>query len=335
MNIHVIVRADRETSFSKRKQTAEKALEAGYTAILFRKGDESLADIGKITALIRDNETISGSLTGNFVSVSHPKDLEKAYAAHGDILIVECSDWKIIPLENLIAHFSKTNLKIYFCVSDMNEAKLALQIMESGVFGICINGEDIAEFTTLPKQNLPEIRIEEAQIHAVTPLNLGDRICIDTCSLMSEGTSMFIGSQSSALFLVCSESFACGYVAPRPFRVNAGAVHSYILTPDGTTRYLSELKSGSSVLVRNADAKLREVSVGRIKCEVRPLLLIEAEVSGKPCSVILQNAETIRLAAPDGPKQITKLTAGDKVYVRIENGGRHFGQLLTETISET
>lgn len=210
----------------------ETALETGYTTILFRKDDEALSNIGKFTVLICDDGIISGDLSGKFVTITKPEDLEKAYNAHGDILIIECTDREVIPLENLIARFSGIGREIYVCTATIKEAELALQTMECGASGICI----------------------------------------DPYSLLKEGASMCIGSQSSALFLVCSESFACEYAAPRPFRVNAGAVHSYILTPYGTTCYLSELKSGSSVLVRNADSTFWEVAVGRIKYEVRSLL---------------------------------------------------------------
>jgi len=264
------------------------------------------------------------------------EDMEKAYEVNLPLLIIEPTDWKVIPLENLISRFQNTKTKIFASVKSVDEARLALLTMEVGVDGICIDAqpEDFSAFTELAAAALPEIELHDAKITAITPLTLGDRVCIDTCTLMGEGDGMFIGSQSSALFYVCSESFQSEYVNSRPFRVNAGAVHSYILKADGTTQYLSELKSGSSVLVRKSDGKMLEVSVGRIKTEIRPLLLIEAEAGGKTCSVILQNAETIKLAGPKGPRSVTELSPGDCVFVRLEKGGRHFGHLMQETILE-
>ena len=165
-------------------------------------------------------------------------------------------------------------------------------------------------------------------------LTLGDRVCIDTCSLLEQGEGMLIGSQSSCLFLVCSESFESDYVNSRPFRVNAGAVHSYILCPDGTTKYLSEIASGDELLSRMPDGNLRTVNVGRVKIEIRPMLYIQAKAAGKTYSVVLQNAETIRLGTPSGAVSVSDLAIGDLVYVRLESGGRHFGHTMAETICE-
>jgi len=79
-------------------------------------------------------------------------------------------------------------------------------------------------------------------------------VCVDTASLMVPGEGMLIGSQSNGLFLVHSESEESPYVAARPFRVNAGAVHAYIRVGE-KTRYLSELSAGDDVLVIDSGAR--------------------------------------------------------------------------------
>ena len=58
---------------------------------------------------------------------------------------------------------------------------------------------------------------------------------------------MLIGSRASFFFLVHSETVPSEYIPTREFRVNAGAMHSYILGEDGKTRYLSELKASDKV----------------------------------------------------------------------------------------
>ena len=60
---------------------------------------------------------------------------------------------------------------------------------------------------------------------------------------------MIVGSTSRGGLLVSSETHYLPYMVTRLFRVNAGAVHSYIFTPNGETQYLSELKSGSVVTI--------------------------------------------------------------------------------------
>jgi len=64
-------------------------------------------------------------------------------------------------------------------------------------------------------------------------------------------------------------------------------------------------------------------------------MLIEAEAEGQPISLVMQNAETIRLVSPDGKAiSITSLKAGDKVLGHIEKAGRHFGIKVDETLIE-
>jgi len=146
---------------------------------------------------------------------------------------------------------------------------------------------------------------------------------------------MLIGNYSNAFFLVHSESVENPYVEPRPFRVNAGAVHAYILMPGGKTKYLDELKTGDEVLIVNSRGETFVSTVGRLKIEKRPMLNIVADVAGKDVSLILQNAETIRLTRPSGePVSVVQLSKGDKVLGYTEEGGRHFGFKIKETINE-
>jgi 3-dehydroquinate synthase II len=69
--------------------------------------------------------------------------------------------------------------------------------------------------------------------------------------------------------------------------------------------------------------------------EKRPLMLLEALANSKKISLILQNAETIRLVKPNGkPYSIVKLKKGDEVLAYTEEAGRHFGVKIKETIIE-
>jgi len=152
---------------------------------------------------------------------------------------------------------------------------------------------------------------------------------------MNPGEGMLVGNSSNALFLVHAESVSNPYVSPRPFRVNAGAVHAYTRVTGGKTRYLSELSAGDKVMLVDYKGKTTEGIVGRLKIEKRPLMLVTAEVDGKEINTILQNAETIRLTTPKGePVSIVTLKSGDEVLVAIESGGRHFGMKIEETITE-
>jgi 3-dehydroquinate synthase II len=145
---------------------------------------------------------------------------------------------------------------------------------------------------------------------------------------------MLIGSQASCLFLVQSESEESGYVASRPFRVNAGAVHAYTLDKEGKTRYLAECRSGDPVLLVDSEGNTRITSIGRCKIEKRPLMLLEATDGKNTYSTILQNAETEKKKRHGESISVSKLKKGDKVYARLETGGRHFGMKIDESIRE-
>jgi 3-dehydroquinate synthase II len=154
--------------------------------------------------------------------------------------------------------------------------------------------------------------------------------------MMTAGEGMLVGSQSAGLFLVEAEVHENPYVASRPFRVNAGSLSMYTLGNLQTTRYLQEFKAGDEVVIVSRDGKTRKSNVGRIKIEIRPLILVEAQVDNKTIKTILQNAETIRIVTPQGSKPVTDLKPNDEVVVHLAaKGGRHFGiSVPDETVIE-
>jgi 3-dehydroquinate synthase II len=152
---------------------------------------------------------------------------------------------------------------------------------------------------------------------------------------MNLGEGILVGNSSQALFLVHSESVENPFVNTRPFRVNAGPVHAYVRMPGGKTKYLSEMRAGDEILIVDFQGRTYPAVVGRAKVERRPLVLVEAEESNRPISVILQNAETIRLAQPDGKAlSLVDLKEGCEILVHREGTGRHFGVQINETIVE-
>lgn len=292
-------------------------------------------DINAAT-LLRDK----GVAVGGYV-VIRDKRYEHFAAEMGkvcDFLLVTGTDWKVIPLENLIAELQRYKVKIIFGVKSAAEARLAFQTLETGADGVLLdsgNPQEIKDTIQAARElENKSAELESAVVTRVEPLGMGDRVCVDTCNLMQKGEGMLIGSQASGMFLVNSESDDSPYVAARPFRVNAGAVHSYIKIGD-KTRYLSELQTGDTVTIVDSKGKQREGIVGRVKIESRPLMLIEAKAGNRTLSAILQNAETIKLVGKDGnPISVAKLKKGDEILVRLEEGARHFGKKIEETIIE-
>jgi 3-dehydroquinate synthase II len=65
-------------------------------------------------------------------------------------------------------------------------------------------------------------------------------------------------------------------------------------------------------------------------------MLVEASFEGRRGSILLQNAETVRLTGPGAEAvSVARLKAGDPVLVAIEPAGRHFGVKVDETIRES
>jgi len=58
--------------------------------------------------------------------------------------------------------------------------------------------------------------------------------------------------------------------------------------------------------------------------------MLQAKCEGRNFTIILQNAETVRLVTKKGSKSISEIKAGDKILARVETGGRHFGIKVDE-----
>jgi 3-dehydroquinate synthase II len=249
-------------------------------------------------------------------------------------VIVSTTDWTVIPLENLVA----AGARVIAHVRSAGEAVTAAQTLERGVAGVLLETDDPQEVRrTVEALKLrdEQVALQAAEIVSVRPLGMGDRVCIDTCSNMRLGEGMLVGNSSAALFLVHAETQANPYVDPRPFRVNAGAVHAYVRVPGGKTRYLADLAAGDEALVVDASGRSTVAHIGRVKVERRPLALVIARVGEREVGTILQNAETIRLVTPEGqPLSVVEMQPGSLVLVHLEAAGRHFGMKVEETILE-
>lgn len=317
------------------------ALENGFDTVVLEKKDSRLTELGRFRALVLDKNEFKedGETVGHLIEIKTKDDELKAkkLAEKHTTVVIHAKDWKVIPLENLIVHFQGSGSKLMMLARSTKEAKLFFETMELGADGVLMvpdRTEELGELRKLLEERSPKLELRDGKIITLRQLGLGDRVCIDTCSVMTLGEGMLIGNTSSCLFLIHSETMESEYAASRPFRVNAGPVHAYILMPDGSTRYLSELSGGDEALVVGADGHTRKVIVGRTKVERRPLLLIEADVDGERFSTIVQNAETIRVCSSGKVVSVSKLKVGDAITLRLERGGRHFGMYVKESIQE-
>lgn len=293
-------------------------------------------DLAAITGFKR-----KGKQVASYIEITSKKheELAREVGRIADYVILVGSDWKIIPLENIIADLQKEDVKLIAAVPDYEEAKLALETLEHGTDGVLLYTSDIHQIKKvadlIEKIESENYELKPATVTEIKPVGSGDRVCIDTCSMMKVGEGMLIGSYSKGLFLVHSESLESEYVASRPFRVNAGPVHAYVMTPNNKTKYLSEIETGDEILTVDKEGNTKTTVVGRVKIEKRPLMLIEAEYENVKIKTLLQNAETIRLVGEDGtPISVADLKVGDKVMIYLDKGARHFGMSIEESIIE-
>ena len=317
------------------KQLAIAALESGAQAVVLPEGcAEKVRQLGRITTVAADGD-LKPDKDVIFLEIASKADEQKAAKAPPDkTLVLKMTDWTVIPLENLIAQ--RDNIIVQ--INDLSQAQLVLGALEKGADGILLDSRNINQIkkaSEIVAGSGGKVELAEATVTAIESLGMGDRVCVDTCSNMDIGEGMLIGNTATGFLLVHSESVENPYVAARPFRVNAGAVHAYVLLAGGKTAYLSDLRAGQEVqLVKHTGAS-RSAYIGRSKVERRPLMLVKTDLNGKEIGLVLQNAETIRLTSPEGqPISVASLKVGDKVLAHTEEAGRHFGMKVEETLIE-
>ena len=277
-----------------------------------------------------------GKKVGRKFKVLSNADIENILSAAKkglDFVIVEVKDWKIIPLENIIAKLHKIHTKIFAIAKTPKEVRKMFSILDVGVDGVIFSTSSINEVReAMVYLGTSSFEMRTAKIIEIKEVGDGERVCVDTASMLHKGEGMLIGNRSNFFFLVHNESVGSSFTSPRPFRVNAGAVHCYTLAPNGTTNYLSEVETGSEVLILNSKGNARRVTVGRSKIERRPMLMIKAAIGNEIGGIIAQDAETIRFVKPNGQLiSVTHLKKGDKVMVHAKPAmGRHFGMEVSD-----
>jgi len=315
------------------------ALEAGADAVVVPEGQTARThELGRIRTVAPDGDIKLGA-DAVLVEVTNKADEQRvARMPREQVAVLRMRDWKVIPIENLLAQRDR----IFVEVKTAEEAQLMTGILEKGVEGVLLKSQSISEIkktVATVKGITDKVPLVTAKVTQVIQLGMGDRVCIDSCTQMRPGEGMLVGNSSDAFLLVHSETIPSPYVATRPFRVNAGAVHAYVLVPGGRTVYLSDLSSGDPVMVVGCGGTTQLAYVGRCKVERRPLLLVRAEVEfegGKrEFGLVMQNAETVRLTRPDGGAlSVAAAKPGDEVLAHITEGGRHFGMKVSETLTE-
>ena len=222
-------------TWNDRKEAIVSSLESGIEYVLDSDNADSIKELGNVK-IVSDSEDSDILLLGNdekisvydvkkakenakevavYIEINNKEDelLVSKLGTVADYVILKGKNWKVIPLENIIASLQERNSKIMVDVPDYEEAKLALETMEHGSDGVLLSSNDgneirkLGEFIEKTSKEMYELK--EATVTKVESVGLGDRVCVDTCSIMEVGEGMLVGSFASGLFLVHSESLEC------------------------------------------------------------------------------------------------------------------------------
>lgn len=296
---------------------------------------------GAADLVIVDAGSEAGNAEGVHVVVSDAPTLTLACELVRQVpwTLLTFTDPTKIPLEIVIAAAENSGGKTVTVVDDITDAEIVKLVLEHGSDGLLLaprHADDVVALAAVLEPSEASMDLAELTIVSVEHIGMGERACIDTCSLLELDEGCLIGSFASGMFLSCSETHPLPYMPTRPFRWNAGAVHSYVLTPGNRTRYVSELRAGQPILAVRTDGSVREVRIGRVKIERRPLISITASsADGKTINVIAQDDWHVRLLGPGGSvNNVTELQPGDVLLGYVPTEARHVGLPITEFCDE-
>lgn len=331
-----------------------------------------------------------GTIAGAVVEIDSP-------AAQNDALaLVGCVEWAVIqfpddtvnneenvfiPVENLIAATANTGTRLAVKVRTVEEVQGVALALQTGVDALIL-ADDVAPEVVMAAQaavadrdtraaghTTPPLPAEEeaaedlrpCPVRSVSPAGMGDRVAIDFTVLLSHDEGCLLGSSAKALALVHGETEASGFVPARPFRVNAGPVHQYVMMGDGGTKYLAEVKAGDQVALFSSEtgrpSPRKAGTVGRCKIEPRPMLMVEFATDGQTedgpaATLFLQQAETVRLATLSssrdaagakgeasldlrhGRTPVTSIKPGNILRVALSSSGTHIGKRIRSSVTE-
>lgn len=240
-----------------------------------------------------------------------------------------------IPLEIVIAAAARSEGALVTIAQDVEEAEIIFGVLELGSDGVMMAPKAVGDAAGLKKSadsDVPNLNLVELRIIETSHIGMGERACVDTATYFGKDEGILVGSHSKGMILCVSETHPLPYMPTRPFRVNAGAIHSYTLGAGERTNYLSELKAGSKLTAVDIKGNTRLVTVGRVKIESRPLISIDAEAAnGQRVNLILQDDWHVRVLGPGGiVLNSTELKPGDTVLGYLPSEDRHVGYPIDE-----
>ena len=295
----------------------------------------------------------SGAIIGSRITIDSHESQEKARSLIGSVewLVVEFKDWAMIPIENMVAAVEQTPTKIAAVITEPEQAQGAAFALQKGVDAIVIGPDSfLMEAASIAKSQRLERRSKQTDhessesrtgltalsITSVEDGGIAERYCIDMTRLLSLGEGLLAGSTASSFVLIHGETLDSEYVPSRPFRVNAGPPQAYVMMADGTTKYISGLLTGDEVMLVSKDGDTRSATIGRLKIETRPMVLLKwTDGNDKEGCMFMQQAETVRVIGLDSyPVSITTVKPGDEILGWCDSAARHIGASISSSVTE-
>lgn len=308
--------------------------------------DEDSTEVGlvgdtcELVSLLTEADVMRRSGDKNLVGYVHVFDdasLKVACTAARELeyTLVHFKDPTKIPLEIVIAAADRSDGTLICTAESAEEAGIIVDVLEKGSEGVCLRPQepaDVFEFVQSLQEGTPQLELDTFRVKQITHIGLGERVCIDTTTNFEKNEGMLVGSYAHGFILCVSETHPLPYMPTRPFRINAGALHSYVLGAENRTNYLSELGAGSVAMAVNTAGHARRITVGRIKLESRPLLSIDAVADdGTSINLIVQDDWHVRVLGPgDAVLNVTELREGTEVLGYVVRDKRHVGWPVTE-----
>ena len=185
---------------------------------------------------------INKKQVGRKVDVSNSEGQAKArsMAGSGEWILLVLGDGKMIPIENIIAVCDGGPTKVAARISSPEQVLGAAFALQIGVDALLVSeeilptaliaksqrGETLSEPESLSQET--SFKLSQIEVIEIKEGGVGDRVCVDLTSMLEHGEGMLVGSSANSMVLVHGETVESEFVPTRPFRVNAGAAHSYL-----------------------------------------------------------------------------------------------------------
>jgi hypothetical protein len=133
-------------------------LEAGLDTVVFDESQAAVSNewqqLGRFTAITRAADgrlldAASGAVVGHVRLLSSPEDLraaEREAATVQGVVVMDASDWQIIPAENLVAAYAgNTGATLLAAAPDCASGRTMLEALEAGTDGVLLQTDSPAE----------------------------------------------------------------------------------------------------------------------------------------------------------------------------------------------